>query len=82
MKQRRIAVFVQGPERMTRVTYSHENTKRGWDAMALATAKKKPSRVYQVYEVNDNDQRRGDPLASWYVGEGFSHAEGWWVEYS
>lgn len=59
--------------RMTCPGTRYELTEKGLDAAARRVAHKNPHRRYYIV-----DDRR-NKLYRWHVGQGFSHAEGWWV---
>lgn len=78
--KRRIAAFVSGARNLTRVTAGATPDERGWEWLRQQVAAKKPG-TYYVFEVRDSTWQRAsdDPIATWHVGEGFAHADGWWV---
>lgn len=81
MVTRQIAAFVAGPTNLTRITAAVPNTDDGLRRLAASVAAKEPGRAYYAFEVRGSTWQRAtdDPVAVWHVGEGFSHADGWWT---
>ncbi len=86
MAKNLVAVVVVGDTNMTRVTVPEALSQRALDSFARQVAGKEAGRTYYVVPISDT--RRGwkqtpgrDPLYVWHVGDGFEHAEGWWVNY-
>lgn len=79
---RHIAAFHVGVQNETRVTGVYSLSQEALDALARSVARKCPGHYY-VAEVSGKMQRRNarlGPLYTWHVGDGFEHADGWWVE--
>lgn len=79
-----IAVATLGQKNMTRVTAAHDLSDANLDRLAQVVAKKNPNKTYYVVEVTGRTWAKkagSDPLYVWHVGEGFTHAQGWWVHY-
>lgn len=81
---RLVAAFIVGEQNVTRITTAGPLNDATLDRLARYVATGKPWRTYYVMLVEDRlwKKRRGhDPLYVWHVGEGFEHADGWWVGY-
>jgi hypothetical protein len=83
MRKLAYAVAVLGPENLTRIStiYDHLNTETV-ERMAAVVRRKKPGRAYYIVQVDPSTGGSNwkEQLMVWNVGEGFTHAEGWWVE--
>lgn len=79
-----IAAFVVGKENVTRITRAYPLSDENLAHLRAIVATKAAGRTYYVMLVEDRlwKKRPGkDPLFYWHVGEGFTHEEGWWVDY-
>ncbi len=79
-----IAVAVAGDKNLTRITGIRPLCSQTLDSFARSVAQKEAGRLYYVVEHSERGRQRkkGDPLYVWHVGDGFEHADGWWVEAS
>ena len=79
-----IAVAVAGNKNLTRITGIRPLCGQTLDSFAGSVAQKEAGRLYYVVECGErgSQRKKGDPLYVWHVGDGFQHADGWWVEAS
>jgi len=77
-----VAVAVAGGKNLTRITSLRPLTDETLASFARTVAKKAPGRSYHVVEFSERgaQRKKGDPLYTWHVGEGFEHGDGWWTE--
>lgn len=83
---RPVAVVVLGDAQLTRVTRPQPLSQATLDSFARQVGDKAPGRTYFVVDMSDTARgwkrtRGHDPLYVWWVGEGFSHDQGWWIRY-
>jgi hypothetical protein len=78
-----IAVVVSGPKNLTRISGAVPHSQKALDTFAALVAAKEPGRHYYVAAVDEQTwgTRRKELMYSWHVGEGFTHDQGWWVDY-
>lgn len=76
-----VAVTVRGDKNETRLTFPAQLTDAVLDSLADIVKRKDPSRSYYVTTMFKRRRgfAKGDALYEWHVGDGFSHAEGWWI---
>ena len=81
-KNTMVAVAVAGEHNLTKITNLRPLNDETLASFARAVAGRAPDRTYYVFECSERGMQRkkGDPLYVWHVGDGFRHAEGWWVE--
>lgn len=77
-----IALAVVGKRNITRISAPREMSSDQLDLFARTVAtKKNASKSYYVVEILGGKlPRKGEVLYTWHVGDGMSHADGWWVE--
>ncbi len=77
-----VAVAVAGPSNLTKITGIKPLSDETLASFARTVARKEPGRLYYVVECSEHgaQRKKGDPLYSWHVGDGFEHADGWWTE--
>lgn len=77
-----IAVAVVGERNVTKITGIRPLCDETLAQFAKTVAGKAPGRTYYIYECSERgaQNKKGDPLYVWHVGDGFEHADGWWTE--
>lgn len=81
-KQTWIAVAVAGARNVTKITSVRPLCKETLDSFADSVRKRPAGKLYYVFECSERgaQNKKGDPLFVWHVGDGFAHRDGWWVE--
>jgi hypothetical protein len=77
-----VAVAVAGNKNLTKITGVRPLSDETLTSFAKSVARREPGRIYYVVECSERgyQRKKGDPIYTWHVGDGFDHTEGWWTE--